>query len=100
MTKKLCLCHKFDLLNPISNKPDGVNLSFQTMNYLRPNNLSLEYQRFPPSGCKNIGMRKLDFVAKTQFFVFLKLYFYFFCQNILQYHRPHTNHGSLVKGYS
>jgi len=27
----------------------------------------LKYQRFTPSGCKDIGARKFEFVAKTQF---------------------------------
>ena len=31
------------------------------------NNLSLKYQRFAPSGCKDIGIRRFEFVAKTQF---------------------------------
>ena len=31
-------------------------------------NLSLKYQRFTLSGNKDIGIRKFDFVAKTQFF--------------------------------
>jgi len=30
--------------------------------------LSLKYQKFtPPSGCKEIGIRKYEFVTKTQF---------------------------------
>ena len=35
------------------------------MNYVRSN--SLKYQGFPPSDCQDIGIRKLEFVAKTQF---------------------------------
>ena len=31
------------------------------------NNLSLKYQRFSPSGCKDIGILKIEFVAKIQF---------------------------------
>ena len=34
---------------------------------VRSNHISLKYQRFTPSGCKNIGIRKFKFVAKTQF---------------------------------
>ena len=37
------------------------------MNSVRSNNLSLKYQRLETSGCKDIGMRKFEFVAKTQF---------------------------------
>ena len=39
-------------------------LIFQTMNYVRSNGSSLKYQRFASSGCKDIGMRKFEFVAK------------------------------------
>ena len=34
---------------------------------VRLNNLNLKYQRFTPSGCKDIGIRKSEFVTKTQF---------------------------------
>jgi len=35
------------------------------MNSIRSDNQSLKYKRFPPSGCKDIGIRQLDFVART-----------------------------------
>ena len=38
---------------------------FQTLNSVRSNSPSLKYQRFIPSCCKDIGIRK--FVAKIQF---------------------------------
>ena len=37
------------------------------MNYVRLSNPSLKYLRFTPSGCRDIGLRKFEFVAKTQF---------------------------------
>ena len=37
------------------------------MNAIRSNNVSLKYQRFKSSGCKDIGFTKTEFVAKTQF---------------------------------
>ena len=37
------------------------------MNTVRSNNLSLKYQRFSSSGWNDIGIRKFDFVAKSQF---------------------------------
>ena len=37
------------------------------MNSDRSNNLSLKYQRFTPSDREGIGIRKFEFVAKTQF---------------------------------
>ena len=40
---------------------------FQTINSVKSNSLSLKYQRFTPSGCKDIRVRKCEFVAKTQF---------------------------------
>ena len=35
------------------------------MNSVRSNILNLKYQRFKPSGCKDIGIRPFSFVAKT-----------------------------------
>ena len=42
-------------------------LIFQTINSDGSNNQSLKYQRFTPSCFRDIGIRKLGFVAKTQF---------------------------------
>ena len=36
------------------------------MNALSSNKLSLKYQNVTSSGCENIGIRKFEFVAKTQ----------------------------------
>ena len=41
-------------------------LIFQTMYTVRLNSISLKYHRFTPSGCKDIGLRKFEFVATTQ----------------------------------
>ena len=49
---------------------------FQTMNSARCKNLSLKYQRFAPSGRKNISIRKSEFVTKTQFLYQKNNYFY------------------------
>ena len=46
------------------------NLLIQNKNFVRSNNLGSKYQKFTPSGCRDMGIRKLKFVAKTQFFVF------------------------------
>ena len=40
---------------------------FQTNNSVRSDGLSLKYQRFTSPGWKDIGVRKCEFVAKTQF---------------------------------
>ena len=37
------------------------------MNSVRSKSLSLKYHRFTASGCKDIEIRKFEFVAKTQF---------------------------------
>ena len=37
------------------------------MNSVRSNYLSLKYPSYTLSGCKDIGIRKFKFVAKTQF---------------------------------
>ena len=38
------------------------------MNSLRPNNLSLKYQMFTSSDCKDIEIRHLEFVTGTKYF--------------------------------
>ena len=55
----------FDFLVPLSLQPNVGDLIFQNMNSVRSNNLRLKYQRFTPSGWKDIGIRKFEFVAKT-----------------------------------
>ena len=40
----------------------------QTMNSFRSNNLSLKYHRSTPPGCKDMGIGKFWFLAKTQFY--------------------------------
>ena len=37
------------------------------MNAVRSYNVSLKYQRSTSSGCKDIGITKIEFVTKTQF---------------------------------
>jgi len=39
----------------------------QTMNSVGSKRLRLKYQRFTSSGCKDIGIRKFEFVAKNHF---------------------------------
>ena len=41
----------------------------QALNLVRSTNLSLKYQRFTPSGCKEIWIRKFEFVAKNQLLI-------------------------------
>ena len=43
---------------------------FKTTNCLGSNNKSSKYQRFTPSGCRDIGVRKFQFVTKTHFLFF------------------------------
>ena len=66
LLKELCLCHKLRISNPdifaIQCRRPEI---FQNMNYVRPNNLSLKYKRF--TRCKDIGIRKFEIMAKTQF---------------------------------
>ena len=47
------------------------NLLIQNKNSVRSNNLGSKYQKFTPSGCRDLGIRKLKFVAKTQFLCLL-----------------------------
>ena len=53
------------------------------MNPVSSNNLILKYQIFTPSGCKDIGIRKFEFRAKTQF-LNVKKFLNMSCQNILK----------------
>ena len=66
--KELSLCHQLWFFNTYifaaqCRRPE----IFQSMNYVRSNNLSLKYQRFTPSGCTDIGIRIFEFATKTQF---------------------------------
>ena len=45
---------------------------FQTMNSVRSSILILKYHQFTPSGCKDIGIRKFEFMTKTQFLLLSK----------------------------
>ena len=71
---------------------------FQTMNYVRSNNLSLKYQRFTPSGCKDTGIGKFEFVAKTQFLSrkYDFKFFYIFVEPLLQWNTLSIVYYSLV----
>ena len=55
-----------DFLTPISMQCRRPQI-FQTMTSVRSKNLNLKFPRFKPSGCKDIGIRKFEFVAKTKF---------------------------------
>ena len=60
-------CHKFSVSNPFTFTTQcHIPLECQTMNSVRLNDPSLKYQRFAPSGCKDMKIRKLEFVTKIQ----------------------------------
>ena len=64
--KELSFCHNLYFSNLyIFATQCRRPLIFQTMNSVRPNNLSLKQQRFTSSDCEDIGIR--HFVTKTQF---------------------------------
>ena len=66
--KELTLCNKLWFSNPyIFGFQRRKPLKFQTMTFVRSNNISLKYQRFTTMGSKDIGIRKSEFVAKSQF---------------------------------
>ena len=65
ISKELSLCNKLWCSNPyIFSIQCSRPYIFQTMNYAI-SNPSLKYQRFTSSGCRDIGIRKFEFVAKT-----------------------------------
>ena len=67
-SKELSFCHKLKYSYPyILATQCRRSLIFQTFNSVKSKNLSLKSQRFTPSGCKDKGIRKFEFMAKTQF---------------------------------
>ena len=67
-SNELTLCNKLWFSNPnIFGFQRRKPLKFQTMTFVRSNNISLKYQRFTTLGSKDIGIRKSEFVAKSQF---------------------------------
>ena len=71
--KELSFCHKLRFSNSYNLATRFPRpLIFQTITSGRSNSLSLKYQRFTALGCKDIGVRKCKFVAKTQFLWYLK----------------------------
>ena len=58
-----------DFLISISNYLNATQsrrpLIFQTMNAVRSYNISLKYQRSTSSGCKDIGITKIEFLCRT-----------------------------------
>ena len=72
--KELSICHKRRFSIPfIFSIQYRKHYIFQTMNFVRSNYLSLKYQSYTPSGCKDIGIRKFEFVAITQFLLKIKI---------------------------
>ena len=60
------------------------------MDLVRSDDLSLKYQRFTFSGCKDIDIRKFEFLAKTQF-----LYVDISCNNDQNY-SVDLEHNSVI----
>ena len=48
-------------------------LIFQIMNYVRSSRLIAKHIRFTPLGYKDKGIRKFEFVAKTQLLCWVKM---------------------------
>ena len=66
--KEMSFCHKLRFSIPyIFTTQNRRHEIFQTLNYVGSNILSLKYQRFTPSDCKEIWNRTFELVAKTQF---------------------------------
>ena len=68
ITKELSLCHKLWFSYPYIFATQCLRPHvFQNKYTVRSNNLSLKYQRFTPSGSKDMGIKKFKFVTKNQF---------------------------------
>ena len=71
MTKELIIRLKLKLSNSfIFATWSSWSFIFQTKNSARFNSQTLKYQKFTPSDCKDIGIRKFKFNAKNQFLYF------------------------------
>ena len=67
-TKELTQCNKLCFSNPyIFGFQRRKPLKYQTMTFVRSKNISFKYQRFTTLGSKDIGIRKSEFVGKSQF---------------------------------
>ena len=87
--KELSFCHKLWFSNSYNLATHSLTpFIFRTINSVRSNSLSLKYHRFTPSGCKDIGIRKFEFVANSflQKIHFLRFKF-FLNVNILKHCR-------------
>ena len=72
--KELSFCHELEFQNPnIFETCQCKPLIFQTQTILTRRINSLKYQRSTNSGCKDIGIRKSEFLAKTQFLCMIKI---------------------------
>ena len=69
MVKELSFCHKlwFSNFNIVATQFRRL-LVFQTMKAIRSNNVSLKYQRFTSSGCKEIRLIKVSLWQKLNSF--------------------------------
>ena len=67
-------CHKQNtdvIIMGICN-PMSLALIFQTMNSVRSNSLNLKGQKFTAYGCKDVEIRKFEFVVRTQFSSYIR----------------------------
>ena len=75
-----------DFLIPLSLQPNVLDLRYFIIS-VGSNSLSLKYQRFNPSGCKDIGIRKISFEAKTQLLYLTSLLSTFYVIYFFSFHR-------------
>ena len=68
ITKEVSFCHKLKYSYPyiLATQCRRPKI-FQTVNSVRSNSLSLKYQRFMLTGCRDKEIKKFEVVAKTQF---------------------------------
>ena len=87
-TKELSFCHKPCFSDPyiFATRSRSRPLIFQNINFVGSNSLNLKYQSFTLFGCQGKGIRKFEFVAKTQFLC-KKIHFLGFLRNNIRYYR-------------
>ena len=76
ITKELSFCSKLKFSNPhICATKWFKPLIFQTLNIYSNRIRSLKYLRFTRLDCKDIRIRKSEFMAKTQFLLYLLIHY-------------------------
>ena len=85
LTKELTLCHKLWFLIQISLDPNVVNLWYFKLIFFDLTKVTVWNFRFTRLESNDIGIRKSEFVAKSQFrYVFSNVFLFVYCMMLQQ----------------